>query len=144
MWSATISQADNVNSPGPNPNPYQSPEPVEQRKQDWTTWNPFQSEIARTIATNLTESEKRQMTKRSGLWGFWTIVGLSAPMGFLGAGFTVGRVNWLVMTPCFALIIAYLLSVRPFWRRQRELLADTEWARENGIQADEIKLTRWF
>ncbi|MFK7822310.1 MAG: hypothetical protein AB8G99_26690 [Planctomycetaceae bacterium] len=128
----------------PSPNPYQTPDPVPEPKSDWTTWNPFQSEIVREIASHLTPSEKRRMTKRGLLWGLWSGFGFSLPLGFTCIGMTVGRINWFLIAPCIALAIGYLISVRPFLRSQKELLADTEWAQANGINAQQIKLTRWF
>jgi hypothetical protein len=110
-----------------SPNP---PEP----EPGWTFWSPFQTQRVREICAHMTETEKREMTKRGLLFGLWNAGTFFGPL--FSVLFLPAPLGWIYGIA----ILAIGLSFYPLLRRmQREFLCATAWARQHGLQPDQLK-----
>jgi ABC-type phosphate transport system permease subunit len=110
------------------------------------TWSPFQSQQVKEICANMTKAERTAAMKRGGLWGL--LVGLiPGAMGLTLGPLVLGSALLGVML-CALLfpLAAFVLWKRwlPYCNRsQRSFFASTEWAKSQGIRADDIRLFNW-
>ena len=114
-----------------------------------STWTPFQSEQVKEIYSHMTE-EERKRASRQGL-ALGALVGLlMGCSGFLGLPigiwyFDSALKGVIAMQPVIlivAAIAAFILRPR-MNQSQREILASTQWAKEEGLTSDRIKLYRF-
>ena len=113
---------------------------------DSNTWSPFQSDQVKEICTNMTKTERRAAIKRGALWG--VLIGVVPGMVALILGIVVFRSAIVVVTVCFLVFPLIVLVLWKKWlpriiRSQQCFLASTEWARSQGIQAEDIQLYKW-
>ena len=124
------------------PNPYDAPNSAPAAV-DWRTWSPFQSQNTRDICANMTPEEKSTVTRRGLLYGLWVVVSVALPLQFIFMGIATGSLNPVVAAVGGLLVIAHLIGI-PIWqRKQRQFLCNTLWARTRGIQPDSLKLFRF-
>jgi hypothetical protein len=113
---------------------------------DTNAWCPFGSEQVKAICAHMTATERRAAVKRGALWGL--LIGIVPGMIGLVLGVVVFRSALAVVTVCFLVLpLAALVLRRKWWpravRSQQNFLASTEWARSQGIKAEDIHLYRW-
>ena len=88
----------------------------------------------------MTAEEKSTVTRRGLMYGLWVAVSVALPLQFIFMGFATGKLNPILATIGGLLVVAHIVGV-PIWhRRQRQFLCSTIWARESGIQPDSLKL----
>ena len=113
---------------------------------DTNTWSPFQSEQVKEICSHMTRGERRAAINRAALWGL--IIGIIPGSIGLICGPIIFRSALLGVMFC-ALIAPLIACV--LWKKwlphvnksQQTFLASTEWARSQGIKADDIRLFSW-
>jgi hypothetical protein len=110
------------------------------------TWSPFQSQQVKEICANMTKAERTAVMKRGGLWGL--LVGIV--LGTLGLilGPIVLSSALLGVMLCALLFPLAALVLRKGWypycnRSQQSFFASTEWAKSQGIEANDIRLFSW-
>lgn len=113
---------------------------------DTNTWSPFQSDQVSEICANMTKTERRAAVKRGALWGI--LIGIVPGMTALILGIVVFRSAMVTVTVCFLIFPLIALVLYKKWlpnvvRSQQNFLASTEWARSQGIKADDIQLYKW-
>lgn len=113
---------------------------------DTNTWSPFQSDQVKEICAHMTKTERRAAVKRGALWGI--LIGIVPGMIALILGLVVFRSAMVVVTVCFLIfpLIALVLCKR--WlpnvvKSQQNFLASTEWAKRQGLKAEDIQLYNW-
>ena len=126
--------------PDSSSNPYRPPERPGESPIPAASWAPFQSVMLREICSHMTAEEKRAMMWRSLFYGFWTVVSLGAPVGFLVFGLLSGSMNPVLGTVAFLLAAFHCFSIPGWHENQRRFLAKTEWARRNEIAQEQVKL----
>lgn len=110
----------------------------EETAMDWRTWAPFQSEKTRRICANMTPEEKEAALMRGTHYGVWVAITFAVPLGF-----AVAFHNTAVMFIA-AILIAIHIACIPIWQRwQRQFLCSTEWARQQEISPEQLKLFAW-
>ena len=91
----------------------------------------------------MTPEERSAITRHGFIYGLWIVLSLGLPVHFLVTGLLTGNLAPVLGTICGLLVVAHLVGI-PIWqRRQRQFLASTVWAREQGIEADSLKLFRF-
>ena len=124
----------------PHSNPYEPPQSPSNSVANWKVWSPFQSETVRDICANMTAEEKSAVTRRGFMYGLWVAVSVALPLQLIFMGFATGNLNPILATFGGLLVVAHIVGI-PIWqRRQRQFLCSTIWARESGIQPDSLKL----
>jgi hypothetical protein len=113
---------------------------------DTNTGSPFQSDRVREICAHMTKTERRAAVKRGALWGL--LMGVVPGMAALILGVVVFRSALVVVTGCFLILPLIALVLYKKWlpdvvRSQQTFLASTEWARSQGIKAEDIHLYKW-
>ena len=111
---------------------------------DTNTWSPFQSDQVKQICAHMTKTERRAAVKRGALWGL--LIGIVPGMIGLILGVVVFRSAMIVVTVCyliFPLIALVLCKLPNVVKSQQNFLASTEWARSQGIKAEDIHLYNW-
>lgn len=104
-------------------------------KANWNTWSPFQSPELREICAHMTDSEKAEVLRRSGLYGFWVAATFAVP---LASAIAERRV---VFTLIAAVLVTIHVACIPIWQRmQKRFFCSTVWARERGITADRLRM----
>ena len=104
---------------------------------DLQTWSPFQSAKTQAICDHMTEKEKSQISARSGLYGVWVSITLGIPVA--GIFFYA---SWLTFCLFIPIIVIHICCI-PIWqRKQKEFLCNTEWAKQQGIASNDLKLFR--
>ena len=118
---------------------------------DWRTWVPFQSKKVREIYEHMTADERREIAQRAYRWGRTVGWLFAAPFAFVFTfgvwpklapkiGFAYGSGAqiplWLAISIIVILVAICLPAAIRFRKKQRELLASTEWARAQGYTAD--------
>ena len=110
------------------------------------TWSPFQSDQVKEICSHMTKRERRTAMKRSALWG--VLIGI-LPVIPGAIGLILGPVvlsSALIGVILCGLIFPLILFVLwKIWfsrciRSQQSFLASTEWARSQGMEADNIQV----
>ncbi len=113
---------------------------------DTNTWSPFGSDQVKTICAHMTATEHRAAIKRGALWGL--LIGIVPGMIALLLGAVVFRSAVVVVTVCFLVLPLAALVLYKKWlphvvKSQQSFLASTEWARSQGIKAQDIHLYKW-
>jgi ABC-type branched-subunit amino acid transport system permease subunit len=111
---------------------------------DTSTWSPFQSDQVKQICAHMTKTERRAAVRRAALWGL--LMGIVPGMIGLILGVVVFRSALIVVTVCYLIfpLIALVLCRSPnVVKSQQNFLASTEWARSQGIKAEDIHLYSW-
>ena len=113
---------------------------------DTNTWSPFQSGQVKEICAHMTSAESRAAAGRGALWG--VLIGVVPAAIALVLGFAVFRSALVVVIICLLTLplIALVLSKKWFpnvVKSQQDFLASTEWARSQGIRAEDIQLYKW-
>jgi hypothetical protein len=113
---------------------------------DSSTWSPFQSDQVKEICANMTRTERRAAIKRGALWGI--LIGILPGMTALILGMVVFRSVTVVVTVCFLIFPLMALVLWKKWlplliRSQQRFLASTEWAKSQGIKAEDVQLYKW-
>ncbi len=68
---------------------------------------------------------------------------MALPLQFIALGLATGNLNPTLAVAGALLIVAHIVFI-PIWqRRQRQFLCNTLWARENSIEPDALKLFNW-
>jgi hypothetical protein len=114
------------------------------------TWNPNQSNQVREILAHATAEERRNFTALSGGAGLVLAIGFGivvAPMFGMAVytelkPFTPPQCLLVVTGTMLGLVlvIGILFGVR---RTVRNVLTDFEWAKEQGITKESLKIDRW-
>jgi hypothetical protein len=94
----------------------------------------------------MTKAERRAAVKRGAVWG--AVMGIAPGVIGLILGAVVFRSAVLGVTVCFLVFLLIALALYKTWlpnliKSQQSFLASTEWARSEGINADDIQLYRW-
>lgn len=113
----------------------------------WNVWSAFQSDSVREIHANMTDAE-RSASNRDGLifggiYGIWCALSLVGPGMLIALGLISGNLRPAVGFVGVLLIVVHFAFIPVVQRRQRRLLCNTSWARENGIESDTLKLLKW-
>jgi len=110
------------------------------------TWSPFQSDQVKEICAHMTKAERWAAMRRGALAGL--LIGLVPGMIALVLGAVVFRSAVVVVTVCFLIIPLIALAHYGKWlsnvaKSQQDFLASTEWAKSQGIKAEDIRLYTW-
>jgi len=113
---------------------------------DINTWSPFQSDQVKEICSHMTKAERRAAVKRGALWGI--LIGVVPGVTALILGVVVFQSAMVVVTVCFLIFPFIALVLYKKWapnmvKSQQNFLASTEWAKSQGIKADDIQLYKW-
>jgi hypothetical protein len=113
---------------------------------DTNTWSPFQSDQVKAICAHMTKTERRAALRRGALGGL--LIGIVPGMIGLILGVVVFRSAVVVVTVCFLIFPLLALVLSRKWlpnvvKSQQNFLASTEWARSQGIKAEDIRLYNW-
>ncbi len=116
---------------------------------DTSTWSPFQSGQVKEICAHMTRAERRAAMNRGARWGL-LLGGLFGTAAFLGMVVFGSTVAFLAG---FCLVFPLVFSVQALAQRKgwwpdalqspRDFLASTDWAKSQGLKADDIRLYRW-
>ncbi len=101
----------------------------------WQTWSPFQSAEVREICMHMTDAERAEASRRSGLYGLWVFATFAGPLSFA----VVFRQPAL-MAVAAVLIVIHIACVPVWLKMQRRFLSSTTWATEHGVAADRLRL----
>jgi len=116
-----------------------SPEPpahVPDPKQDWRMWSPAQPPLVREISAHLTESERREVLKRSLMFAVWNAATFFVPFFFARLSSLPSPMNWIYAGGALGIG----LSFYPLFRTiMRDFLCTTAWARQQGILPEQLK-----
>lgn len=102
---------------------------------DWKTWSPFQSSQTQEICAHMTPQEKSETARRGAWYGVWCALTLAIPLSQI-----------LVAHPYFPVYMALILMIIhlaciPIWQSwQRRFLCATQWAKQQEIQPNALKL----
>jgi ABC-type branched-subunit amino acid transport system permease subunit len=110
---------------------------------DTNAWSPFQSDQVKQICAHMTKTERRAAVRRAALWGL--LIGIVPGMIGLILGVVVFRSALVVVTVCYLIfpLVAFVLYRKWLVRSQQNFLASTEWARSQGIKAEDVRLYNW-
>lgn len=113
---------------------------------DTNIWSPFQSDQVREICTHMTRTERRAAIKKGAVCGL--LIAIVPGMIGLILGVVVFRSALVVVTVCFLIFPLIALVLWKKWlpyivRSQQCFLASTEWAKSQGIKAEDIQLYKW-
>lgn len=91
----------------------------------------------------MTDTEKSSLLRRGMVYGIWCGISMALPLQFIAFGLVTGNLNTTLAVAGALLIVAHIVCI-PIWqRRQRQFLCNTLWARENSIEPDALKLFNW-
>jgi hypothetical protein len=113
---------------------------------DTNTWSPFQSDQVKEICQNMTKLERQAAVKRSALFG--ALLGIVPAVTGLILGVLFFQYATAAVMGC---ILVFPLVALVIWKKwlphvvesQQQFLASTEWAKSQGIKAEEIKIYSW-
>jgi hypothetical protein len=111
-----------------------------------STWSPLQSQQVKEICSHMTKAERTAAIKRGGLWGL--LIGIvPGAMGLILGPLVLGSALLGVIL-CALLFPLAAFVLWKWWspychRPQQSFLASTEWAKSQGIRADDIRLFNW-
>ena len=105
--------------------------------------SPFASDQVKAICTHMTKAEYRAAIKRDALWGL--LIGIVPGIVGLVLGAVAFRSLLVGVTISFLAFPAIALVLYRKWlpivtKSQQSFLASTEWARSQGIKAEDIHL----
>ena len=108
---------------------------MESQCMDWKTWSPLQSAQTKDVCAHMTESERRTVALRGGLYGLWCAATFAIPISQA----MVFR-NPVTLTVAAILCSIHIIAI-PFWlRSQRRFLCGTVWAKEQGVNPNDLRL----
>lgn len=97
---------------------------------NFRTWSPFQSDMLRQICEHMTPQERKDTASRGAMYGMWSALTLCIPISFgLAHGF------YAIAIP---LIIVHIVCSPFWWKSQKLLLCQTEWAREQKFAPETL------
>lgn len=112
------------------------------------TWSRDQLKLAREIGNHMTKDEKRQYSVFGMMFGiyFGAQAGTLGLLTLLVTAVLMGLVSAPVFLVGICISLAAILLARPSYQRygdelfamQREFLASTEWARQQGIRPEDL------
>jgi ABC-type phosphate transport system permease subunit len=110
------------------------------------TWSPFQSQQVKEICSHMTKPERTAAMKRGGLRGL--VIGLIPGTMGLILGPLILSSALLGVTLCALLFPLAAFVLWKSWspcchRSQQSFFASTEWAKSQGITANDIRLFKW-
>ena len=113
---------------------------------DTGTWSPFQSEQVKEICQNMAKSEHRAAVKRGALCG--ALIGIIPGATGLILGVLFFQSATAAVTGCILIFPLIALVLRKKWlphviKSQQRFLASTEWAKSQGVKAEDIQLYSW-
>ncbi len=117
---------------------------------DFWTWNPIHSDQVREILAHATDNERRRFVQISAGVGLILALGFGmvmAPVFIMAAStglqpFT--SVQWFVVGSGVVLGLIFAIGITVGVRRAvRNMLVNFEWAMEQGITKESLKLDRW-
>lgn len=113
---------------------------------DANLWSPFQSEQVKNICMHMTIAERRAAIKRSALFGLFIafVPGVFGPvLGIII--FNSALLGLILSLILFPMVVCLLWKkCRPYYgNSQKAFLASTEWAKSQGINAEDIHLYNW-
>jgi len=103
-------------------------------KSSWLA-SPLASPEAREIAAHLTKAERSEAALYGILWGVWVVTATFGNFWLVKSFPAPG--SWIV---AFMIALLFIASLPPMIRIQRRFLCSTEWAKECGYTAGQIKL----
>jgi hypothetical protein len=104
----------------------------------WNSWYPFRSQEAKEICAHLTAVEKRRASAVGAIYGVGISVIFQSPMYLATAGFLSVTWMWITMGVLISVTLFVSFIYMPRWSRR--FLCNTEWARANGYNPDELAL----
>lgn len=114
------------------------------------TWNPNHSEQVRAILDHATEAEQTRFVRLSAVGGLVLALGCVVVIAPIVAVATVTGMQtftqpqWFIAMAGMPLaFVGVVLSIGVIRRWVRNMLVDFEWAKEQGITKDTLKLDRW-
>lgn len=113
---------------------------------DSNTWSPLQSDQVKEICLHMTRAERRAAFRRGAVCGL--LIGVVPGMVGLILGVVVFRSPLVAVTGCFFAFFFVALVLHRKWapsviKSQQDFFASTEWARSQGIRAEDVRLYRW-
>lgn len=106
----------------------------------WKAWSPFQSLHVKLIHANMTPSERAKLQRDN----LYYIVAMQVLL-VLPFVFAILNKDNVYLWALFSVGVVIYLGLLPYWLRHlRQRLADTQWAKAQGLGAGEIKLFQWF
>jgi serine/threonine protein kinase len=107
-----------------------SPEP----KPDWILWSPFQSPLVRKICAHMIGDEKWEAMKLALLFGLLSAA--TTLSSIFAVYFISGPSGWIIGIGALLIGLSFFQRLQKF---QREFLASTAWAKQQGIKPEQIK-----
>lgn len=113
---------------------------------DTNTWSPFKSDQVKEICQNMTKSERRAAVKRIALFG--APIGIIPGVSGLVLGVPFFQSATVVVTGCILIFPLIALVLRNQWlprviKSQQRFLSSTEWAKSQGVKAEDIRVYSW-
>ena len=107
------------------------------------TVSPFASQQVKEISVNMTKAERRAAIKIGVCWGL--LIGIIPSAIGLILGLIIFKSALMGMVLCALLLplVAFVLWKKWFpclYKSQQSFFASTEWAKSQGIEANDIKL----
>ncbi len=111
-----------------------------------STWSPFQSRQVKDICSHMTKAERAAAMKRGGFWGL--LIGIVPCAVGLTLGPLILSSALIGVTLCALLFPLVALALWKKWlpyvhESQQSFLASTEFAKKQGIEAEDIQLFNW-
>lgn len=117
---------------------------------DFWTWNPIHSDQVREILAHATEEERRKFVIISGSVGLILGLGFAIVMApIVGMAAFSGlhpftQTQWLIAGSGIVLGLIFVIGIIVGVRRAvRNMLVNFDWAKEQGITKESLKLDRW-
>ena len=113
---------------------------------DTNTWSPFQSDQVKEICQHMTKTERRVAVKRGAQWG--ALIGIVPAATGLILGVLFFQSATVAVTGCILIFPLIALVLWKKWlphviKSQQRFLASTEWAKSQGVKAEDIQLYSW-
>jgi hypothetical protein len=80
-------------------------------------------------------AEKWAAAMRGALYGMWVAVSVAIPLGVV-----IAHPSWVTLCLTATLVVAHILCIPVWQRKQREFLCSTDWARSQGLTPERLKL----
>jgi uncharacterized protein YneF (UPF0154 family) len=112
-------------------------------KPDESQWvGPWASEMVKDICRHLTEEEQLQYRRHAAACG--ALVGIVAAALIISFDLLVRELSTLAVLRVIVFLLIYFAGVYWMTRRYKQFLASTEYARRNGLEANQIDLRFWW
>ena len=83
----------------------------------------------------MTDEEKAETSRRSGLYGFWVCATVAGPLSF-----AIMYRHPALIAIAAVLIVIHIVCIPAWQRMQKNFLCSTAWAREHGITPDRLRM----